>query len=163
MINFINTAPLYTVWLRTVYRPDWRITEAPPAVLNRLLFENELDLGFVSSHEYAAHPEQYKILSELSISTTGPVGSVLLFSNQPIEQLDNQLVLLSSQSQTSVSLVKIILEEFYRLRPRYVSGQLIEYQASEQPKAVLAIGDEALRLKKSGRYEHQYEDRKSVV
>lgn len=157
MINFINTAPLYTVWTKTVKRPDWQITEAPPAILNKMLYENQLDLGFVSAHEYAAHPRLYKILSGLSISTTGPVGSVFLFSGKKIDTLDQSLVLLSAHSQTSVSLVKIILEEFYRVSPRYLSGMLAQYQGGEFPEAVLAIGDEALRLKKSGIFEYQYD------
>jgi len=155
MVNFINTAPLYEVWQQTVHRADWQVTEAPPAVLNRLLHENELDLGFVSSQEYALHPGEYRILSDLSISATGPVGSVLLFSQTPFAQLGERLILLSSQSQTSVSLVKIILEEFYQVQPRYQVGRLTETGALEKPAAVLAIGDEALRLAAEGRYSYR--------
>jgi chorismate dehydratase len=156
MVNYINTAPLYEVWQQTVHRADWQVTEASPAVLNRMLHENRLDLGFVSSHEYALHPDQYRIMSDLSISATGPVGSVFLFSEQPIASLDNQTILLSSQSQTSVSLVKIILEEFYQLRPRYRSGLASELDRDlEKPAAVLAIGDEALRLTVAGEYPHR--------
>jgi chorismate dehydratase len=147
MVNFINTAPLYEIWQQTVHRDDWQVTEAPPSVLNSMLFDNELDLGFVSSHEYAAHPEQYKILSDLSISATGPVGSVFLFSEVDFEKLNDRLILLSSHSQTSVSLVKIILEEFYAVTPRYVTGKTSEIgDELLRPAAVLAIGDEALRL-----------------
>ena len=152
MVNFINTAPLYEVWRQTVRRPDWQVTEAPPTVLNRMLHENELDLGFVSSQEYALHSGEYRILSDLSISATGPVGSVLLFSEEPVAQLDGRLILLSSQSQTSVSLIKIILEEFYQIQPRYRIGLLAETGARENPAAVLAIGDEALRLAAENRY-----------
>ncbi|MFA7384321.1 MAG: menaquinone biosynthesis protein [Desulfurivibrionaceae bacterium] len=155
MVNFINTAPLYEVWQQTVHRTDWQVTEAPPTVLNRLLHENELDLGFVSSQEYALHPEEYRILSDLSISATGPVGSVLLFSQTPFAQLGERLILLSPQSQTSVSLIKIILEDFYQLRPRYRVGRLAETNALEKPAAVLAIGDEALRLAAEGRYPYR--------
>ncbi|HCC54944.1 MAG TPA: hypothetical protein DEQ20_08495 [Desulfobulbaceae bacterium] len=155
MVNFINTAPLYEVWRQTVRRADWQVTEAPPAVLNRMLHENKLDLGFVSSQEYALHPDEYRIMSDLSISATGPVGSVFLFSDLPIDSLDNQLILLSSQSQTSVSLVKIILEDFYQLRPRYRSGLITLAQDEEKPVAVLAIGDEALRLAVADRYPHR--------
>jgi len=156
MVNYINTAPLYEVWRQSVHRADWQVTEATPAVLNRMLHENRLDLGFVSSHEYALHPDQYRIMSDLSISATGTVGSVFLFSELPVAHLDGKLVLLSSQSQTSVSLVKIILEEFYQLCPRYRFGQAEEIGADmERPAAVLAIGDEALRLAVAGRYPHQ--------
>lgn len=156
MVNFINTAPLYEVWRESVRRRDWLVTEAPPSVLNRMLFDGELDLGFVSSHEYASHPGNYKILSNLSISATGPVGSVFLFSEVDFSELSERLVLLSSQSQTSVSLVKIILEEFYGVRPHYVSGLASEIGDDlVRPAAVLAIGDEALRLSEAGAYPYK--------
>jgi len=153
MVNYINTAPLYEVWLESVHNPAWKVVEAPPSVLNQLLYENRLDLGLVSSHEYAAHPTDYRILPDLSISATGPVGSVFLFSRRPPAELNDQTVLLSSQSQTSVSLVKIILEDFYRVTPRYFRGEVLEEAPLvEQAEAVLAIGDDALRLSREGRY-----------
>lgn len=156
MVNYINTAPLYEVWKQTVRRADWQVTEAPPTVLNRMLHGNELDLGFVSSQEYALHPGEYRILSDLSISATGTVGSVFLFSNVPFARLGEGLVVLSSQSQTSVSLVKIILEEFYRITPRYrVSMSSKKEEELEKPAAVLAIGDEALRLSAGGEYPYR--------
>jgi len=150
MVNFINTAPLYEVWKRTVQRPDWQVVEDTPTVLNRLLHSAELDLGFISSHEYASHPGEYKILSDLSISASGPVGSVLLFSKLPPAELDGHTVLLSSQSQTSASLVRILLEEFYRVQPHYQDGPL----ADTDPTAYMAIGDEALRLRDAKRFRY---------
>jgi chorismate dehydratase len=144
MVNFINTAPFYEIWRQSVAKPEWRITEAPPTTLNRLLFAGELDLGFVSSHEYASNPDEYRLLSDLSISASGPVGSVLLLSRWKLEELTGKLVLLSSQSQTSASLVRIILEEFYGVTPRYISGKTTDPEATEAA-AVLVIGDEALR------------------
>jgi chorismate dehydratase len=145
MVNFINTAPLYEVWLETVRRPEWRVTEGTPALLNRLLHAGELDLGFVSSHEYALHPREYRILGDLSISATGPVGSVLLLSRLPFTELSGKTVLLSAQSQTSVSLIRILLEEFCQVRPNYRVGQAMAGEEGAVA-AVLAIGDEALRL-----------------
>lgn len=153
MVSFINTAPIYEVWKKTVHCPEWRIIAAPPSVLNGMLFNDELELGCVSSHEYAIHPERYRILSDLSISASGPVGSVFLFSRLQPEDLADRLVLLSGQSQTSVHLVKIILEEFYKVFPRYGTGDVLEGRFQGQDaQAVLAIGDDALRLERQGRY-----------
>jgi len=152
MVNFINTAPLYDVWLRTVSRPDWNVVEAPPAVLNRMLYADQLDMGLVSSQEYAVHPENYLLLDDISISATGPVGSVFLFSRCEPERLTDRLVLLSGQSQTSVSLVKIILENFYNVIPRYEVGSVLDANHNRDVSAVLAIGDEALILAQNSMY-----------
>lgn len=155
MVKYLNTAPIHEKWKQTVHRPDWTMIEAAPSVLNRMLDQGGIDLGFVSSFEYAASPERYQIMAGLSISANGPVGSVFLFSHLPMEQLDRAPVLLTSQSQTSVSLVKIILEDFHGVRPRYAQGDVLldcqDYQA------VLAIGDDALRLVDSSTYLYQFD------
>lgn len=153
MVNYINTAPLYEMWQRTVKRPHWTVVEAPPSVLCRMLYNNELDFGLVSSYEYAMHPDRYRILADLSISSSGPVGSVFLFSEVAPEELAGRLVILSSQSQTSAALVKIVLEEFYGVDPRYDTGDaLAPVRGKERASAVLAIGDDALRLTEDGNY-----------
>ena len=155
MVNFINTAPLYDVWLRTVNRPEWKVIEAAPSVLNRMLYDDQLDMGLVSSQEYAAHPENYLLLDDISISASGAVGSVFLFSRCELENLTDGLVLLSAQSQTSVNLVKIILENFYGVKPLYEVGSALEAQDKSGISAVLAIGDEALILAQNKIYPHK--------
>ena len=147
MVNYINTAPIYEIWKEQVRQPDWTVTEAPPAALNRLLAASVIDIGCVSSYEYALRPQLYRLMADLSISATGPVGSVFLFSSLPPEQLDQQHVLMTGQSDTSVCLLRLILEEFYQVRPRYTHGEICAPRSpSAEPAAVLAIGDEALRL-----------------
>jgi chorismate dehydratase len=147
MVNFINTAPLYEVWKETVVNPNWKVTEASPAELNHLLNSGKLDLGFISSHEYALHSSKYKILDNLSISASGPVGSVFLFSQVSPDQLTGCNVMLSTQSQTSVSLVKILLEEFLDVKPFYIQGDVTDLPGMHgHIEAVMAIGDDALRL-----------------
>lgn len=147
MINFINTAPLCEVWKRTVHRADWLVAEAVPLTINRLLSTGELDLGFISSHEYAVHPDRYLLLPDISISASGSVGSVFLFARKELAELDGEKLLLTSQSQTSVSLLKIILEEFAGVRPHYHSGAISENHALlDRYAGILAIGDEALHL-----------------
>ncbi len=156
MVNYINTAPIYEVWKKTIDDKRYVIVEEPPAVLNRLLASQQIDMGFVSSYEYGVRPEQYRILRDLSISSTGPVGSVFLFSETPLEQLDGKLVLLSNQSETSACLVKIILEEFYGIQPQYITGGVFG-EISRSCQAVLAIGDDALRLVSGRRYDYQFD------
>jgi len=149
MVNYINTAPIYEPWKRRGIDQGWLVEEAPPATLNKMLAAGELDLGFVSCIEYGMHPWLYRILPDLSISANGPVGSVFLFSKVPVKELDDKLVLLSSQSDTSVMLTKVVLEEFYGVKPRYVRGE-VNGEYREECSALLAIGDDALRLVEEG-------------
>ncbi len=156
MVNYINTAPIYEVWKKSVRDQRIKVIEEPPSVLNRMLAAGKIDLGFVSSYEYCVRPQKYRILRDLSISSTGPVGSVVLFSHFPMEELDNRLVLLSNQSETSVCLVKIILEEFYNVQPQYIGGE-VTGEMSKSCQAVLAIGDDALRLVSNGGYAYEFD------
>lgn len=142
MVNFINTATFYTVWKKRNQPGNWQVVEAVPSRLNRLLHEGELDLGIVSSHEYALHPDEYYVLDGLSISSSGPVGSVYLFADCGLEDLDGREIRLSPQSQTSNSLVGILLEKFFKIHPRYLTGGVADRPTAGR----VAIGDEALRL-----------------
>lgn len=154
MVNYINTAPIYESWKKRVHPDQWHLIEAPPSTLNRMLAAGDLDLGFVSSHEYCIRPELYRILADLSISANGSVGSVFLFSRVDPGKLNGCPVLLSGQSQTSVFLVKIILEEFYGVQPLYRVGD-VDSDMSEETQALLAIGDQALRLVGDKRFAYQ--------
>lgn len=156
MVKYLNTAPIHEKWKSSVARDNWKIIEGAPAVLCRQLDEGEIDLGFVSSYEYAAHAHKYRILSGLSISANGPVGSVVLFSHVPMEHLDGAPVLFTSQSETSTRLVKIILEEFHHVTPEYVTGDIWAAEGGNY-KAILAIGDDALRLVNNAAYLYQFD------
>jgi chorismate dehydratase len=156
MVNYINTAPIYEEWKTLDLDPAWRVTTAPPSTLNRMLQNDELDLGMVSCYEYAARPEKYRILAELSISANGPVGSVFLFSTVPPDMLAGKLVLLTNQSATSVALVKIVLEKFFRVQPRYALGDILAARENgPEVSGILAIGDDALRLNIQNSYPYK--------
>jgi chorismate dehydratase len=157
--NFINTAPVFETWKRTVKDQGYEIVAGSPVALRKKLAGGQLDLGLVCSYEYAIHPEKYRILSGLSISTNGSAdsaGSVFLFSHVPLSQLDQASVLLSSQCETSVALVKIILEEFNGIKPEYVVDDVVSADM-EQHKACLASGDDALRLVATSTYLYQFD------
>ena len=156
MVNYINTAPIYEIWKKTVRHNRLQVIEAPPSPLCRMLAADELDIGVVSCYEYGQRPEKYRILEDLSISANGPVGSVFLFSKLPVADLDSREVFLTNQSETSVALVKVILEEFIRIRPVYASGE-IRSNEGRKADAVLAIGDDALRLVNEKQYAYQYD------
>ncbi len=153
MVHYINTAPIHEIWKQRNHDPSWKLVEENPSTLNRMLADGEIELGFVSSHEYGIRPERYRLLADLSISANGPVGSVFLFSRYKPEKLSGLPVLLSSQSKTSVGLVRIILEEFFSVTPVYISGDVREAR-KKKAEAILAIGDDALRLKMEGSYQY---------
>lgn len=150
-IRYINVLPIYFA-LDQGYVPNgFHLVSGTPAELNARLFQGGLDASAISSVEYGRHFQEYLLLPELSISTEGDVGSVLLFSRVPFHCLSGREVLLSEASATSAALVKVLLYELFGARPLYRFGP-VPHHFPENCYGLLAIGDEALRLRAAGIY-----------
>jgi chorismate dehydratase len=151
-IRYINVLPIYHALERGwVENGFLTLVSGTPAELNSMLFKGEVEVSAISSVEYARHFRHYRLLPRLSISTEGDVGSVLFFSRVPFWDLTGREVILSASSATSAALLQILLYELYGSRPLYRRA-LVENTIPEGAYGLLAIGDEALRLKASGRY-----------
>ncbi len=155
-IGFLNVLPIFHPLESGLVAHPFEIVTGTPAFLNELMAKGDLDLGVVSSIEYARHPERYFMLPNLSISCLGPVQSVLLLSRMPISELEDNTVLVTAQSHTSAALLKILLHMRYGLQCRFETGLCSEAIAGPKPPAaVLVIGDEALRLRHHDCYPHR--------
>jgi chorismate dehydratase len=99
--------------------------------------------------EYGQAWREYLLLPDLSISSRGAVGSVLLFSRVPFSRLDGRTMRVSAASASGAALVKVLMAERFAVQPLYQPGPLAG-AALAGADAVLAIGDEALRLKVAG-------------
>jgi chorismate dehydratase len=67
----------------------------------------------------------------------------------PFSRLDGRTIRVSAASASGAALVKILMAELFEVQPRYQQGQLAGAPLKECA-AVMAIGDEALRLKAAG-------------
>jgi len=143
-INYLNCTPLFTSLRSNFPLSDYEFVAGHPSQLNAKLRGGEIDLCPSSSIEYARNPDLYVILPDLSISSKGPVRSVLLFSKMPIEALDGASIGLTSESETSVILLKILLSRKYSFTNRYARVDAIDQTLSPEHDALLLIGDKAL-------------------
>ncbi|WP_062235371.1 menaquinone biosynthetic enzyme MqnA/MqnD family protein [Fictibacillus sp. FJAT-27399] len=116
-----------------------------PAELNRRMARGEIDLGGISSFSFGENSHQYSLFPNLSVSTFGKVGSILLFSKTAIEDLDGKSIALTSSSATSVVLLKVILKEFYGLDPVYETMAPDYDQMLQNHSACLLIGEDAIK------------------
>ncbi len=150
-IGYLNVLPIYYPLESGIIAHPFEIISGTPAQLNRLMALGDLEVSVVSSIEYARNPGRYFVLPDLSISCRGPVRSVVLFSRVPIERLDGETVLASTQSHTSVALLQVLFQLHLNIEARVVPGNCTEVLRGESPPtAFLAIGDEALRLQDRG-------------
>ena len=144
-IDYANCTPLFQVLRDRFPCSGYEFVTGVPAELNRMLLNGEVDVCPSSSIEYAYHPDRYKILPQLSISSIGAVASVLLFSNVPVEQLDGCKILLSAESATSVNLLKILLGQRFGCSCDFEVAPPGATVAGSDSAALLLIGDSALR------------------
>ena len=122
------------------------IVPGVPADLNRRLAAGEIDVCPSSSFEYALHSDDYCLLPDVSISSIGPVQSVLWFAPRDGSVLEGDEVYLTGESATSVNLLKIVMKEFCRFEDvRYVVPDQPVEELILRGKSALLIGDRALR------------------
>jgi chorismate dehydratase len=135
------------------------IRSGVPAELNALLAAGEIDLAPSSSFEYGRNAGEYLLLPGHSISSCGPVQSVLLFSPLPLDALGSDPIDLTSESATSINLLKVLLGEFLGKDPRCCrpAAQPAE-EIAAQGGSVLMIGDRALRTAQQLRGKTQIHD-----
>lgn len=141
-IDYLNCWPFYYHMFEKELLKGVSVIPGLPSELNRMMKEKMLDLSPVSSATYADIKDDVLLLPEFCLSSVGYVGSVILCSNYPIEELNNKKVGLSGASHTSRVLLKILLEKFYGIEPYYL-------QAGPRPDlaghdAALIIGNDAM-------------------
>lgn len=144
-VDFLNCLPVYHAMEEGLLPLDAHLLPGPPTKLNRLFLAGELDITPISSIEFARHADKCVILPNMSISSDGPVASVLLFSKVPPTELDGKKVCLTSYSATSVVLLKILFQHYYHVDVEYFTSEPDLNAMMGQADAALIIGDGAMQ------------------
>lgn len=155
-IGYLNVLPIYHALESGHITHNYELVYAPPSELNSRMAAGDMTASSASCIEYARRSERYLLLPNLAIGSNGPVQSVLLLSRRPIEELDGQRILVSAETHTSVLLLRMLMAQRYGHKNlSYGVGSPTEMAASGRPpEAFLAIGDEALRLRRHPAYPH---------
>ena len=98
-------------------RPDVELRRAVPSRLSRWLADGEIDAASLPIIDAGADPG-YRVVPGIAIASRGPVRSVCLFHERPLDEL--RTVVLDPASRTSVVLLRILLERRFGVRPEYV-------------------------------------------
>ena len=117
-----------------------------PSRIADMLLKDEIDMGLVP---VAVLPrmKEYYINGDYCIGSNGPVASVCLFSEVPIEKIET--VLLDYQSRTSVQLARILLGEYWQVSPRLVdAGKDFKDHIRGTTASGVVIGDRALEQRR---------------
>jgi chorismate dehydratase len=144
-IAYANCTPIFSALKANFDCRNYHFIGGVPTELNAMLGRGEIDVCPSSSIEYARSPDKYYLLPDISISAVGPVKSVLLFSRVPVEELNSRTIGLTTESETSVNLLKILLARNYGFANQFERTPLPLQEALKSFSALLLIGDAALR------------------
>ena len=144
-IQFLNCLPLYWGLVTSGALLDVELTKDTPDRLSDALVRGELDLGPISLVEYLRHADELLLLPDLAVGSDGPVRSVNLVSQLPLDRLDGARVALGSTSRTSVLLAQMLLEDRVGVHPSYFTCPPDLAAMMLEASAAVLIGDAALR------------------
>ena len=140
--DFLNAGPLLIPLSEKGADAGLRmVIDAPPALADRLK-AGELDLAMIPSVEYLREGDAYRLIPDVCIASRGPVGTVLLLTQKPVDKIRS--VAVDIRSRTSVALLDILFEfgpdvTIHSFLPEPTT-MLAEHDAA------LIIGDRALIL-----------------
>ncbi|AFM42061.1 putative periplasmic solute-binding protein [Desulfosporosinus acidiphilus SJ4] len=140
-----NTNMLPMFYFLPKEHPLLKSVTAEPTGHNAMLAQGLIDMAPISAFSYGEHWKEYLVLPNLSVSTKGRVGSILLFSKVPLENLNGLTVALTDMSATSVNLTKILLHGFYKVFPNYITTPSNLTDMFAQADAALLIADSAIQ------------------
>ena len=135
-VSFINCEPLFHGLEDT-----WNVLPAPPSWLTGHLIRRDCILAPIPAADFAKNSDKLVLVPDLSISSKGEVGSVLLFGQKRISDMES--IALPSDSATSVTLLKFLVKH-RNLTPDYIEmGPDLDGMLAKCDGCLL-IGDRAL-------------------
>ena len=141
-IDYLNCYPFYFHIFEKEPLKKIKIFSEYPSVLNRMMRDGKLDMSPISSATCADISDDVLVLPEFCLSSIGYVGSVMLISKCPIEDLNRRKVGVTSASHTSLVLLKVLLKNYYKLEPVYIPTD--PRPAMRDIDAALVIGNDAM-------------------
>ena len=149
-VSYLNTRPLLYGIRKHKISQQIELIEDYPSRIAQLLIEDKIDVGLIP---VAAIPmlQEYHIISNYCIGSDGPVASVCIFSEVPIEEVKN--IYLDYQSKTSINLARILLKQYWKKDVELIETRDEDFR--DQIKGTTAgviIGDRALEQRLKSKY-----------
>ncbi|MFY0255652.1 menaquinone biosynthetic enzyme MqnA/MqnD family protein [Chitinophaga sp. 30R24] len=148
-VSYLNTKPLLFGFKDHPVLEMMELSMDYPAKIAQQLIDGEVDVALVP---VAIIPKlkEYHIIADYCIGAEGPVASVCLYSEVPLN--DIKRIYLDYQSRTSVALLKVLIREYWKLDVEFVNTSDTYQDKIKGADAGLVIGDRALVQRKVSPY-----------
>ncbi len=151
-VSYTNTKPFLYGIEHTGISDQIELSLDMPADCAQKLIDNKADIGLIPVAATLNLPE-WHLVSDYCIGAVGPVNSVFIFSNCPIEQVTT--LQLDPQSRSSNNLAKVLLKNYWKLQPQYISDAPDYGILTHERAAFVQIGDRTFG--KTGKYPYVYD------
>lgn len=142
-VSYLNTRPLIYGFDHGLMKDKVDLYLDYPSNIAAELISGNIDVGLVPIAVLPKLANGYFIISDYCIACYGPVASVSLFSEVPINEINE--ILLDYQSRTSVALVKLIAEKYWKINPVFTEAKEDFINNISGNRAAVIIGDRALQ------------------
>jgi chorismate dehydratase len=146
-IDYLNCLPLRLGLGQTGGLKGVELVGGTPAEVNAALLSGVVDIGLISSASWVRNLIRLKRMPGYGITSNGSVMSVLLATREGRSLEEAGRVALTSESATSHSLARIVLEQVHGASPSYKVVSMLPERALAEYDAALFIGDTALRIR----------------
>ena len=143
IIKYTNVAPLLHSLEPELASQSIEWVRGVPTEINAALLDERVDLANISAFEFIEHADSLRALPDFSVSVLGPVYSVCLFHTVPWAELEGQRIAVTTDSATSVNLLRTLLRLDGINATLEPNAPNLEALLEAYP-AVLLIGDGAL-------------------
>lgn len=143
-VEYLNCVPIYHALEEGLVKFGGKLVKGPPAMLNRMFLNGELDVTPISSIEFARNPGKCVILPDISIGADGRVDSILLFTRCPVTELEGKNIAVTTSSATSVALLRILLEHYFHVQAELCPRRPDLAEMLGEADGALLIGDDAM-------------------
>jgi len=148
-VSYLNTLPfLYGIKNSSIIEKIDFEQDIPSVCASKLL-ENKVDIALVPVAVIPLLENPY-IISDYCIGAAGAVKTVLLLSDVPLHEIKS--VYLDYQSRTSINLIKILAEKYWKINPKWINAEKGYEQNIKGNIAGLIIGDRTFHIQNQYRY-----------
>jgi len=144
-VSYLNTKPLLFGFRDHPVMDMIDLSVDYPAKIAQQLVDGDVDVALVP---VAIIPKlkEYHIISDYCIGAEGPVASVCMFSEVPLNAIKR--IYLDYQSRTSVALLKVLVKEYWKLDVTFIEAEGRFQDLIKGTDAGVVIGDRALEQRK---------------
>jgi len=146
LISYLNSKPFLFGLLNSPVIHEIELHLDMPSLTAAKLATNQTDIGLIPVGALVDLPD-YHIISDHCIGSVGPVRTVVLASNVPLEEVDT--ILLDYQSRSSVLLIRTLAYHFWKREFRWenTSGDFEKNRIAGHTAGVV-IGDRVFEVEK---------------